>query len=888
MLTAQAIWSRAPLLPVAIGLVAGILIDQDFQPQPLIHAIAAGLGAVAGIAFRRRRDLLPHVAVVLVAAGAGGMLHFARSRLLPPLSIALDATDDRPIVRIRGVVSSAPRVVSDREHPFARWIARDERTVFVLDVESIEGESGFIPRTGRIRVVVREAVLRLAQRSRVELFGRLYPLMPPENPGVYNWASYNRREGIMAGMTCLHRENVRALASAPISDVGRWVLAYRRAARELLTGDLAASEQQSGLLDAMILGHRSILDRQINDVFIRAGIIHFIAVSGVNVAIVMMLARTLFRTLGGTVRQSTFAMIAAAVLFAILTEPRPPVLRACVIGIVYGLAVLLGRARYQLNWVCATVILLALIDPSMIFDVGYQLSTAAVIGVVFLTPVVQRAGNGAAALIGFNRDSAFWRLPRASVGLDRFWGWSARWHALRVHIAHTLATAAAVALAAWLMGSPIVAWHFYRIQLWGAVATLMIFPLVSLAMALGFAKLILSMLLPTLAVWIGYPLLGTEWLLIRAADFFAGLPLSSAVVARPPTWLVIVYYAWMTLLMIRFRRRNASETGHPARGAGTAVLQDSHEQTSVHGRRAFDVMLMLLAVVVLVGSLDWLGGRSVPRDLRATFLSVGAGTAVVLELPDGHVALYDAGTSSAYDVGRQTIVPYFQSRGIRRIDTIYVSHANLDHFSGLPSIAEGVRIGEVVVNEHFPYGEGAPSHVRHLLMLLGENGVPVRVMRPDQSTWKAGEVTFERLWPVGNEHSKLAANDASTVLRVSFAGRSILLPGDIQYAAQQAIIRRGDVASDVLMLPHHGGVQANTGAFIDAVGANLLIRSHYQSWEDTDNGLKNLTGGRRVFSTADVGAVQITIRPDGQLGVSTFAAGTASPAFGVTQWAEQE
>src|SRR5260370_18671777 len=103
-----------------------------------------------------------------------------------------------------------------------------------------------------------------------------------------------------------------------------------------------------------------------------------------------------------------------------------------------------------------------------------------------------------------------------------------------------------------------------------------------------------------------------------------------------------------------------------------------------HARRAVLGGLGWLCVGLLAVSM-----RPRPQDeLRVTFLAVGHGGCIVLETPDGRTLLYDAGSLRGPDVGRYQIAPYLWSRGIRRIDEVFLSHADLDHFNGLRDLLE--------------------------------------------------------------------------------------------------------------------------------------------------------------------------------------------------------
>jgi len=126
-------------------------------------------------------------------------------------------------------------------------------------------------------------------------------------------------------------------------------------------------------------------------------------------------------------------------------------------------------------------------------------------------------------------------------------------------------------------------------------------------------------------------------------------------------------------------------------------------------------------------------------------------------------------------------------------------------------------------------------------------------------TWEFGGVTFELLSPTGDCDPSLSANETSTVLRLSYAGHSILLPGDIEDRTEGALLDRGELRADVLVLPHHGSVRKSTAQFIRAVGPSAAIRSSGERMDQTRSGLNALVGDIPLYNTADVGAVEVVL-----------------------------
>ena len=127
-------------------------------------------------------------------------------------------------------------------------------------------------------------------------------------------------------------------------------------------------------------------------------------------------------------------------------------------------------------------------------------------------------------------------------------------------------------------------------------------------------------------------------------------------------------------------------------------------------------------------------------ELRCTFLAVGHGGCTVIETPDGRVLLYDAGAISGPDITRRLVAPFLWSRGIRRIDEVFLSHADLDHFNGLPALLDRFAVGQVTMTPTF--ADKTTPGVAETLRVLEQPAMPIRIVKAgDRVT--AGDVRID-------------------------------------------------------------------------------------------------------------------------------------------------
>ncbi|HMP18533.1 MAG TPA: MBL fold metallo-hydrolase, partial [Gemmatales bacterium] len=211
----------------------------------------------------------------------------------------------------------------------------------------------------------------------------------------------------------------------------------------------------------------------------------------------------------------------------------------------------------------------------------------------------------------------------------------------------------------------------------------------------------------------------------------------------------------------------------------------------------------------------------VPQGLRLTVLSVGHGTAVVLETPDGRCLVYDAGSLAGPEVAYRYLSSYLWYRKRSSIDEVFLSHADLDHFNALPDLLDRFRVGLIRWTPSFSQKPDAgtkytlatlerkqiPASALTLGVVLQTEGATIEVLHPP------------RHGPAGTENAR------SLVLLIQYAGRRILLTGDLEEPGLSMVMSSPMGPVDVLVAPHHGSRISNTESFAAWCKPKLVISS---------------------------------------------------------------
>ena len=199
-----------------------------------------------------------------------------------------------------------------------------------------------------------------------------------------------------------------------------------------------------------------------------------------------------------------------------------------------------------------------------------------------------------------------------------------------------------------------------------------------------------------------------------------------------------------------------------------------------------------------------LGGPGRASDtMEGDLLAIGHGLAVVLQLPDGRAILYDCGRMGDPRVGRRIIAPVLWSLGLTRIDSVYLSHADQDHYNALPDLLDRFQIGELVIPPGFATEQNPGASL--LLDQVRTRGIPVRTIAAP-STWNQGSTQFTVLHPPPDWHPETPDNARSLVLDVAHGGRHLLLTGDLdQLGLVELVAQTQPEPIDLMLAPHHGG-----------------------------------------------------------------------------------
>ena len=595
------------------------------------------------------------------------------------------------------------------------------------------------------------------------------------NPHAFDYEGYVFAQGIRATGTV--RGKPQLLGDDPWVSVPVAAQRARHMVRDAMLPHIGELRWGAVLL-ALAIGDQASVASNDWLTFNRSGLTHLVSISGSHVTLIAVLAAMavnfIWRRLGfrgwalaerlPAQLAAAFVALLVAWLYCLLAGWGVPARRTFVMLAVVALSLAWRVPVNPTHVLAAAAVAVVVLDPWSLLASGFWLS--------FLAVYVLMASTG------------WWGqgVRRGRQGrYGRLAGMLAE--ATRLQLLVTLALMPPLALLfnEVSLVSPLA--NAYAIPVIGALVTPLALLLAGMSLVPGFGPA------AHVIAWVTHGLLQfcmwpTEWL--------AALPGASISVAAAPWWLFL--FAML--------------------GIGIALMP-----RGIPGR-SFGWAFMLPALV-------WTPARPAPGDWELHALDVGQGSALVLRTA-GSVLVFDTGLrySPDTDAAQRTLLPFLRAYGIRGIDVLVVSHADLDHVGGLRSVLEAVPVGQSYASFDLP------AWVRRESRLLGRSGSPPMPMALSPcvygALWRVDDVSFEFLWPPGEGSIDLTAgtrerNRNACVLRVRGRHHSVILPGDIGADEEKALVERGLDASDVVIAAHHGSRHSSAVPFVRAAQAEHVI-----------------------------------------------------------------
>ncbi len=731
--------------------LAGIAVSKASGAPWLLWAGLA-LPALAGIALARARPAwrTGFACALLFALGAA---RYAIS--VPHIGPGdLAAYNDQGFVTVEGMIVDAPDV-------------RDTHINLRVRVQTLIAANGAAqPVSG----------LLLAQTPRVGTFRYGDPvrltgdLRTPPVFDTFSYRDYLARQGVYSTMQFTQVEVTGPRQGSPIRAA---MLDFRQQAYTLIQRLLP--DPQASLLQGILLGIETGISPDVSDAFSTVSATHIIAISGTNLVILAGLIQALAQRIVKRRGWVAGITITGIFVYSIFVGGDPAVIRAAIMTTLALVALELGRQTYGLASLSFAALAMTAIDPTVLWDVGFQLSFLATLGLVlYVEPLQKLLASVLERLTSQER-------AQAIVG--------------------AVSDAFVVTVAAQITTTPIMAYTFRRFSLVSLPVNFLIIPAQTPLMVFGG----LGVLAAPVFWPLGQALAWASWVFltwtIGVVQVAARLPMASIAVQNVSPgviWGIYVAMFGITLYAIQPPETRA-EQRHWL-------------------RQAFGVKSLGFAGLIATALL-WAGVWSLPDGrLHVTFFDVGDGSSTLITTPSGRHVLVDAGGSGrSLSAGMGRALPFWQ----RRVDLLVITQTDATHTAALPAIVDRYRFDSVMTNGQPP----ADATAQAALSALDAHGTVAVLGQPGMRVSVGDGVTLMVVGaPVGPPDESQASPPVSVM--VSYGETRVLLPGDLAPEDETALMDGPyPLDASALLVPRSGNRSVSSDAFLATVSPQIAVIS---------------------------------------------------------------
>lgn len=816
-------WAQIPqpsrLMWVAVGLGLGHGLQQLYPQGSLAWLVWLGLGLLLFAAVYQHTNRRYHwlgMGVMVIIWG-GWWSHWRapepQSGIGPWLRQTAAADG---LVRIRGWVEA----IQDEPRPHFR----DPLETFTLSqparrwhvqVEAYQTQQGWQPSHGRVIVSLEvdhsptaassgiqthqnevdhlekdsaapasiddsSQELRLQIGQPIELLGIARWPAAPTNPGQFDRPWQWTLEGIHGEVTCNDPAVIRPLtANSPRSAWPQRVRDHFKQSLRTHVGDT-----QYPLAAAILLGDRSMLDSGLRQQYAATGTVHILAISGLHLGI--LAAALLWVGRLGIVPPAVvlWGVIALVLGYAWLVEFRPPMVRAAVLTTAMCVATLLGRRAFTLHSLAVGAIAVFLIQPHLLSQPGTQLSFLAVAAI--MTWARHRRPtepNPVAELVERQR-------PDWQQRVGRF--------ALAIKDAYTCGAAIFLACL------PLVVHHFHLIAWIG----LLINPIVVIPMALalfcGLGILVTAPWFPMLADAFGWACTLNLEVMHHCVDYSSKIP-GSHIWATSPGWFwVLLWYVWWA-----------------------AGLWLGHGNLRLRHLAWGGLLIAILAYCWPLPRYPDRCDETAARGAATTILclDVGHGNATVIRTPENKVIVLDAGSFPSARSAGNKVSEALLTHGIQKIDQLVISHADFDHYNGVPELLRRFPIRQVTTPPQMHQDES--PFIDYIFKIINEKKIPIQIAQAGTLLHTEPGLRLETLSPPRPGFTD-GDNSNSLVLRLIYGQSQFLFTADLEGQGLQRLLDTPPSRWRGLHVPHHGSAGSRPQAFAQWAQPEIAIISGSQ------------------------------------------------------------
>jgi competence protein ComEC len=691
---------------------------------------------------------------------------------------------------------------------------KEYKDVYIIKIISINGDKKY--KGTRLKLSIKSNKNNIEYGDKIVFTGEYEEPETQRNYGGFNYKEYLKTKNIYGLISTNKIDKIEKKSYNKILIlINKFSNKITQNANEIL------EEDEANLLTGILIGNKENLSTEIQESFRNSNLSHMLAVSGAHVSYIILGITVLLNKSKINKKISKIITIIALILFIILTGATASVTRACIMAIYVIVASLLYKKPNTFIGISISILIILLINPYNLLDVGLQLSYGGTLGIILFNKIFEGKI----------------KLPNIKILLIS-------------KILNSLKQMLIVSISANLIIFPIIAFHYNTVSLTFFISNILAGPILGIIIILGFITIFISFVSIKISKVFSFILSMFLKLLILIANFSSNLPLSKIYVKTPSIFLIIIYYLILLIFLYSIKRKKLHRF--------EKILIKK-----VKNRKFKKSVIAIILVVVIVFQLV----KIIPSNLKIYFIDVGQGDSTLIVTPKNKTILIDGGGSSSdnYDVGKNTLLPYLLDRGITKVDYMFISHFDMDHCGGLLYILENLKVKNVIIGKQFDNSENYKTFLniiksKKIKVNMVEEGVKINIEK---------NLYFDVIWPSNKQAvTNNSINNNALVCKLNYKNFTMLFTGDIEEETEKILVSKylgtNALKANVLKVGHHGSKTSSTQEFLELVKPQIALigvgknNKFRHPNEDVLERLKNLNC--KIYRTDEMGEVILKIK----------------------------
>lgn len=587
-------------------------------------------------------------------------------------------------------------------------------------------------------------------------------------------------------------------------------------------------KNEANLLSGILIGDKEGIEKEVQENFRDSNLSHMLAVSGAHVSYVILGITYVLKKVKVNKLWSNMITIVTLCCFIFLTGASSSVIRACIMAIYIIIGHMMHRKTKLISSVSLSLLIILILNPYKLLDIGLQLSYGGTIGIILFSGVLAKKAKLNNLLEGFVNKLKY-RVKQLIV----------------------------VCVSANLIIFPIIAAHYSTMCLTFVISNICAGPILGVIIILGFITIFVSFISIDIAKPFALILNIFIQILMYITKICSSLPFSKLYIKTPSLSQIIIYY--MILIFIYYICKIRKKKRRLIHRKLLRTVQNKKVQK-----------LFIIVIILIFTSMQIL--KCLPSDLTIYFIDVGQGDSTLIVTPNHKTILIDGGGTefeSDFDIGKQTLLPEILGQRITKIDYLLISHFDSDHVGGLLTVLESLKVKNAIISRQIEES----GNYKKFLKIVKDKKINVMVVKKDDEICIEKNLKIDVLWPKREQITDNVLNNNSIVAKVIYNNFSILFTGDIEKVAEENIIREYKdtnlLTSNIIKIAHHGSKTSSTEGFLNLVNPKIALigvgrdNKFGHPNEETIQRLKNMKV--KIYRTDEMGEITIKINKKGMV-----------------------